>query len=199
MYIIDSDKRKDEIMKRRKIVSLLFIACAIASAGLLSGCGANLNREITVQDMIIEVPSDWLETLGPDNDEESGAFFFAEESDDLDDDETPNTIAIDYRALDDDSEDDEGPLSASEAMAVKRADTEREFGVTAWDIDKEKSKVIDGAQVTTYEYSFVKEIEGVRRTYEYATAYVFTIDTVYEISVTGGKVDINKLVDTIEF
>lgn len=186
-------------MKKRKVVPLLVLACAIASVGLLSGCGANLNREITVQSMIIEVPSDWLETVGPDNDEESGAFFFTEENDDLDDDETPNTIAIDYRALDDNGEDGEGPLSASEVIAAKRADMEREFGVTAWDIDKEKSKVIDGAQVTTYEYSFVKEIEGVRRAYEYATAYVFTIDTVYEISVTGGKVDINRLVDTIEF
>ena len=70
--------------------------------------------------------------------------------------------------------------------------------ITEWSFDKEKSKVIDGAQVTVYEYSFVKDIEGQKRKYESKTAYIVTTDTIYEIAVVGDKADINGVVDSIE-
>ena len=88
--------------------------------------------------------------------------------------------------------------TAAEAIAAKQADLEKKYGITAWSIDKEKSKVIDGAQVTVYEYSFVKDIEGQKRKYESKTAYIVTTDTIYEIAVVGDKADINGVVDSIE-
>lgn len=50
---------------------------------------------------------------------------------------------------------------------------EKNQDITAWSIDDEETRVIDGAQVTLYQYSFVKEIDNVKRAYEYRSVYVF--------------------------
>lgn len=182
-------------------------ALAVVTMGMLAGCGANLDREVTVQGMIIEVPGNWVEGLGDDNDELRGTYDFADEDEDLDEDETGNSITISYEKLTNKNrpsvamEEAGTPMQseAAAALAQRRGALEREYGVSAWSIDEEKSRVIDGAQVTTYEYSFVKDIEGVRRTYEYDIVYVVTPDMMYEILIVGDKVNAGALVDTIEF
>ena len=73
--------------------------------------------------------------------------------------------------------------TAQEAIALKQLQAEKEFGAINWDIDKEESSVIDGSQVTKYEYSFEKEIDHVTKKYEYKTIYVFNSSMCYEISV----------------
>ena len=202
-----------------------FAACA------LTGCGASLDREVTVQDMTFKVPKTWLES--PSGNGTSGTVVFTEDNEDLDEDETGNSLTISYKklaatpaaavveeAVEEDAEaaGQEGAVigeegakpaekaestqpvvrTAAEAIAAKQADLEKKYGITAWSIDKEKSKVIDGAQVTVYEYSFVKDIEGQKRKYESKTAYIVTTDTIYEIAVVGDKADINGVVDSIE-
>ena len=182
-------------------------ALAVMTMGMLAGCGANLDREVTVQGMIIEVPGNWVEGLGDDNDELRGTYDFVDEDEDLDEDETGNSITISYEKLTNKNrpsvamEKAGTPMQseAAVALAQRRGALEREYGVSAWSIDEEKSRVIDGAQVTTYEYSFVKDIEGVRRTYEYDIVYVVTPDMMYEILIVGDKVNAGALVDTIEF
>ncbi len=182
-------------------------ALAVMTMGMLAGCGANLDREVTVQGMIIEVPGNWVEGLGDDNDELRGTYDFADEDEDLDEDETGNSITISYEKLTNKNrpsvamEEAGTPMQseAAAALAQRRGELEREYGVSAWSIDEEESRVIDGAQVTTYEYSFVKDIEGVRRTYEYDIVYVVTPDMMYEILIVGDKVNAGALVDTIEF
>lgn len=182
-------------------------ALAVMTMGMLAGCGANLDREVTVQGMIIEVPGNWVEGLGDDNDELRGTYDFADEDEDLDEDETGNSITISYEKLTNKNrpsvamEEAGTPMQseAAAALAQRRGELEREYGVSAWSIDEEESRVIDGAQVTTYEYSFVKDIEGVRRTYEYDIVYVATPDMMYEILIVGDKVNAGALVDTIEF
>lgn len=182
-------------------------ALAVMTMGMLAGCGVNLDREVTVQGMIIEVPGNWVEGLGDDNDELRGTYDFADEDEDLDEDETGNSITISYEKLTNKNrpsvamEEAGTPMQseAAAALAQRRGELEREYGVSAWSIDEEKSRVIDGAQVTTYEYSFVKDIEGVRRTYEYDIVYVVTPDMMYEILIVGDKVNAGALVDTIEF
>lgn len=67
-----------------------------------------------------------------------------------------------------------------------------------WSIDDENDEIIDGAYVTTYEYSFDKEIDHVSKTYEYKTAYVFDEDMAYEISVYGDEAAISDVVGSIE-
>lgn len=192
-----------------KRISLLLSVgvLAIMSVGMLAGCGANLDREVTVQGMTIEVPGNWLESPDDDNDETHGTVSFTDEDEDLDEDETGNSITIGYEKLTNENrpsvamEEAGMPLQseAAAALAQRRDDLEREYGVSTWSIDEEKSRVIDGAQVTTYEYSFVKDIEGVRRTYEYDIVYVVTPDMMYEIFIVGDKVSASALVDTIEF
>lgn len=182
-------------------------ALAIMTMGMLAGCGANLDREVTVQGMTIEVPGNWLESPDDDNDETCGTVSFIDEDEDLDEDETGNFITLGYEKLTNENRpsvamEEAGmptQTEASAALAQRRGELEREYGVSAWSIDEEKSCVIDGAQVTTYEYSFVKDIEGVRHKYEYDIVYVVTPDMMYEIFIVGDKVNAGALVDTIEF
>lgn len=217
-------------MKRIGTLVAAFALTAFAAC-TLAGCGASLDREVTVQDITFKVPKTWLES--PVGNGSSGAVVFTEDNEDLDEDETGNSLTISYKRLagaptaavveeaveeqagttEQEGEviEEEGakpaekaesakPVArtAAEAIAAKQADLEKKYGITAWSIDKEKSKVIDGAQVTVYEYSFVKDIEGQKRKYESKTAYVVTTDTLYEIAVVGDKADINGVVDSIE-
>lgn len=203
-------------MKRIGTLAAAFALTAFAACAL-AGCGASLDREVTVQDITFKVPKTWLESPGGNG--SSGAVVFTEDNEDLDEDETGNSLTISYEKLgaptaavveeqvgaaEQEGEviEEEGakPVArtAAEAIAAKQADLEKKYGITAWSIDKEKSKVIDGAQVTVYEYSFVKDIEGQKRKYESKAAYVVTTDTLYEIAVVGDKADINGVVDSIE-
>lgn len=222
------------------------VAIGALSLGAITGCGASLDREVSVQDMILEVPADWLEIIEPGSNDARGTLRFTEEDEDRDEDETGNVIEASYYRLSgeaaqsetaegtettkepqetpqasqtapsDAGEGDSGetviddesigktadiatvPRTAAEAIAAKQASLEKEQGVIAWSIDDEKTQVIDGAQVTSYEYSFVKEIEEERRKYEYKTVYVVTPAVMYEISVVGDAVSAEALIDTIE-
>ena len=59
----------------KRIALLLSVGTlAVMTMGMLAGCGANLDREVTVQGMIIEVPGNWVEGLGDDNDELRGTY-----------------------------------------------------------------------------------------------------------------------------
>lgn len=234
-------------MKRKGSI-VVAVAMAAFAACMLAGCGASLDREVTVQNMTLKVPGAWLESPANGNSETSGTVVFTEDNDDLDEDETGNSLAITYRSLagkpaaaaqpgetevvveqegadqvapEQESaegeaaapEQDAEPVipsaepkadkvearTAAEAIAAKQADLEKKYGITAWSIDKEKTKVMDGAQVTVYEYSFVKDIEGQKRKYESKTAYIVTTDTIFEIAAVGDKADINGVVDSIEF
>lgn len=217
-------------MKRIGTLVAAFALTAFAVCAL-AGCGASLDREVTVQDMTFKVPKTWLES--PGGNDTTGRVVFTEDNEDLDEDETGNSLTISYKKLaatptaavveeavveDAETAEQEGEVieeegakpaekaesakpiarTAAEAIAAKQADLEKRYGITAWSIDKEKSKVIDGAQVTVYEYSFVKDIEGQKRKYESKAAYVVTTDTIYEIAVLGDKADINGVVDSIE-
>lgn len=273
-------------------------ALSVLAAGALAGCGANLDREVEVQGILMEVPSDWLQDTGTGNNDSRGTVSFIEEEDDRDEDETGNMIEVSYRRVDNAAsqvesradaalgEDSKGqssssetfanaeepsdaatetdtandgeissdnaaalqnslsgsapsdtadtagvpqtaqpeasardasegaiiedevigrvsdiapaPRTAMEAMAAKQVSLEKEQGIIAWSIDEEKTRVIDGAQVTSYEYSFVKEIDGERRKYEFKTVFVFTHDMMYEISIVGDAVSVDALIDTIE-
>lgn len=231
-----------QMKKCGRVVAI--VAIGALSLGALAGCGASLDREVSVQDMILEVPADWLETVEPGSNDAHGTLRFAKEDEDRDEDETGNVIEVSYYRLSGEAaqsetaeeteeaeeaeetppqtaqpdaaegnsgetviEDEpigktvEGPVTprtAAEAIAAKQASLEKEQGVIAWSIDDEKTQVIDGAQVTTYEYSFVKEIEEERRKYEYRTVYVATPAMMYEISVVGDAVSAEALIDTIE-
>ena len=117
-----------------------------------------------------------------------------------------------YRDVDEDNDDEYNAISvthlpltscaaktAQEAIALKQLQAEKEFGAINWDIDKEKSSVIDGSQVTKYEYSFEKEIDHVTKKYEYKTIYVFNSSMCYEISVYGNAASVDDVVNSIEF
>ncbi len=216
-------------MKRFGHIAAIMAICVLA-VGAFAGCGANLNREVSVQGMTMEVPSDWLEEIGTKNNDLQGTISFVEEDKDRDEDETEAAIKVSYHNItqsslqadaksatndantqtsasneaesqDETSMTAEVPVSktAAEAIAAKQARLEKEQGVIAWSIDKDKTRVVDGAQVTSYEYSFVKEIDGERRKYEFNTIYVVTPDMMYEISLVGSAVSPDALIDTIEF
>ncbi len=282
---------------KKKATLIALCALSLTMACVLAGCGASLDREITVEGMTLKVPSNWVETSDEETTSvlalsrleapkagaagnvtpegavagtgsvEIGAAATGTAMDDPahDDpekaeaegenttgdvspsDELAVTDGVDevgadasrvisnspgdaasngsaaasgvtpggnvaYRDVDEDNEDEHNAItvsylplakspvkSAQEAIALKQLQAEREFGVINWDIDKEKSSVIDGAQVTKFEYSFEKEIDHVTKKYEYKTVYVFNAGMCYEISVYGGAASLDDVVNSIEF
>lgn len=178
---------------RKKALAAVTAAFAMAAAFALTGCGAALDREVVLHDMTMNVPGNWLESP-----EENGTVRFIDEDDDLDEGEAANSIVVTYRNLGSEAASAPADIAAKD-MAAKQKALEQEYGIDTWSIDKEKAQVIDGAQVTTYEYSFVKDIAGEKRTYEFACAYVVTTEAVYEIGVIGNAVGIYGIVDSIEF
>lgn len=227
-------------MKRIRIVVPLVILMVLA-LGVLTGCGASLDREVTIEKMMLKVPSDWREIPQENNSATQGEVQFVDQDEDRDEDETVDCITVIYRSFDQTSDNSESasedekakgasatngakktttvadealeteeadepqekknskiPRTAQEALEQKRAELEKEHDVTAWSIDEEKTRVIDGAQATTYEYSFVKEIDGVKHKYECFVAYVISPNMFYEIEVAGNKANLNAIVDSIE-
>lgn len=204
----------------QKTKAIAACAAGVLLAGALSGCGANLDREVSVQGMSVHVPSNWVEHVenggtatngdaggaSADADKNAAAidsssttapaftFSYTENNDKAKDDATPNRIVIACTPLA-----DAPAKTAAEAIAAKQAKLEREAGVTAWDIEKETTEIIDGATAATYRYRFVKEIDGVRQAYDASVVYVVTADAFYEIAVRGDVADINGIVDSIEF
>ena len=71
--------------------------CSSVSYTHLTGCGASLDREVTVQDMTFKVPKTWLES--PSGNGTSGTVVFTEDNEDLDEDETGNSLTISYKKL----------------------------------------------------------------------------------------------------
>ena len=176
-------------MKKPILVAL----CGAAFTALLAltGCGANLDRDVDVQAMQLSVPSDWEQRTAEGNTETQGSVAFEKYTDD--DDDPYTAIVISYKALADDI-----PANAQEAIALKQQEMEAEGGVELWSIDEEKTEIVDGAQATTYEYSFEKEIDHVRKKYEYQTAYVFTENMLYQLSVYGSDASIGSVMESVE-
>ena len=83
-------------MKRIGTLAAAFALTAFAACAL-AGCGASLDREVTVQDITFKVPKTWLESPGGNG--SSGAVVFTEDNEDLDEDETGNSLTISYEKL----------------------------------------------------------------------------------------------------
>lgn len=178
-------------MKKNTFVVAL-CAMGLAAALALAGCGASLDRDVDVAGMAVSVPSDWQEKVANGNDAVQGTVTYEKFVEDTDD-EAYTAIVVNYA-----QPSDGAATSADEAMNLKRQQAEQEYGVVNWLIDDEDTQIIDGAQVTTYEYSFDKEIDHVSKKYEYKTVYVFSTNMTYEISVYGDDVAIADVVKSIE-
>lgn len=177
---------------RRRTIPVVLVAAAFAAILALSGCGANLDRDVEIKGMNISVPSDWMQKAAKGNDESSGAVTFEKFVEDADD-EDYTAIVIDY-----DKRSGKDPQSAQEALAKMQQRMEDKQGVVLWSVDEEDTRIIDGAKVTDFEYSFEKAIDHVSKKYEYQTAYVFDGKMTYQISVYGDDVSLDAIVDSIE-
>lgn len=178
-------------MKRR---SLTLAACALAAAMalLLAGCGASLDRDVDVQGMTISVPSGWAEDPDDDNGEDRGSVWYT----DIDEDKEEgafDAIRISYQRVDVTDQ-----STAADALEQRRAELEGDYGTINWEVDDSSEQVIDGAQVSMYEYGFDKEIDHVTNTYDYKIAYVYTPAMHYEIQVYGSAASIDDVVGSIE-
>ena len=207
---------------KKKASLIALCALSLTAAFALAGCGASLDREIAVQGMTMKVPPNWVESsdaeassLDPSRLEAPSAVEVGQPASQTIPDapsgvKTGGTVM--YRDVDEDNDDEYNAISvthlpltscaaktAQEAIALKQLQAEKEFGAINWDIDKEKSSVIDGSQVTKYEYSFEKEIDHVTKKYEYKTIYVFNSSMCYEISVYGNAASVDDVVNSIEF
>lgn len=164
------------------------IALVLAVGGVLAGCGANLDREVEVRGMALKVPSSWLEVTGKENDDLVGVMRYV----DTDEDER-NAVVVAYDLRPESMEE-----TAEQDIMAKRAWAEDELGATEWEDEEVRSLVVDGAQVSVYEYSFEKEIDSISCKYEYAVAYVYGETEHYQIRVIGNAASLDSVVDSIE-
>ena len=179
---------------KKRISAILAFIMVLGMSSMLTGCGTSLDRDVAVQGMNIKVPSEWAETAPDTNNEAEGVYYYEEKDDEQSEEETPNRIVIQYEML------SQAPYkTAAEAMEANRIRFEEEYGVTYWSIDEEDHKIIDGAQVNLYKYSFIKEIDSIRQKYEGQIIYVYSADMCYTIAVYGDGADAAKLIDAIEF
>ncbi|WP_269478101.1 hypothetical protein [Hominibacterium faecale] len=179
---------------KKTISVILVLTLVLGMSSILTGCGSSLNREVSIQGMTLKVPSEWAETSQDGNDEEKGIIYYEEKKDEQDEDETVNRIIIKYQNL------KKAPYkAAAEAIEAEHKNIESNHGTIFWSIDNENSKTIDGAQITAYEYSFLKEINGIRQKYEGQIIYAYSVDTCYEIAVYGDGVSTDKIMGTLAF
>lgn len=177
---------------KKNLFTVALCAMGLTVSLALAGCGASLDRDVDVAGMTMSVPSDWQEKISDDNDEAKGTVAYEKYVEDTDD-EAYTAIVVRY------AQPSEGvAASADEAIALKRQQAEQEYGAINWIVDDKDTQIIDGAEVTTYEYSFEKEIDHVNKKYEYKAAYVFATGMTYEISVYGDDVAIADVVKSIE-
>lgn len=177
-----------------KKVSVL-AACVFGTALVfaLTGCGANLDRDVTVQEMTMSVPSTWAEDPDEGNRDSSGVVWFADVDEDKDEGDF-DAISVSYV-----SQDADDAPSADEKLAKRQAELEDDQSVVNWDVEDFETRVIDGAQVSVYDYSFEKAIDHETQKYEYHLAYISTPTTQYEIQVYGDAVSLGDIVENIEF
>ena len=178
---------------KKKFLTLAICALGTAMVFALAGCGANLDRDVTIQNMSLSVPSNWEEKPSDSNSDTSGNIWF-EDVDEDNDEDVFNAIYVTYQKVD-----LSDTSTAKQALDAKQAKLESDYGITNWDVDDSNEQVIDGAKVTTYEYSFEKVIDHVTQKYEFKTAYVYTPIMHFEIQVYGDAASINDVVKSIEF
>lgn len=174
-------------MKRPARTAAAF-ALVLALGGTLAGCDAALDREVTIRNMTLNVPSDWLEITGENNTDLSGTMAYHSA-----DEDEQNAIVVDY-----DFDPAHMALTIEEDIANKQIQAETEWGALEWKEEETRSLVIDGAQASVREYSFDKTIDGVTRTYDYAIAYVYRETEHYVIRTVGDAASLDGIVDSIE-
>lgn len=57
---------------KKKFLTLAICALGTAMVFALAGCGANLDRDVTIQNMSLSVPSNWEEKPSDSNSDTSG-------------------------------------------------------------------------------------------------------------------------------
>lgn len=177
---------------KKKLLAILVCAASATMLVALTACGANLDREVTVQNMTLSVPSNWAEEPNDSNTDNKGSVWF--EDVDVDKDENDfDAIYVSYQKVD-----TSDTSTTKQAIEAKQEKYESDFGITNWDIDDETEQVIDGAKVTIYEYSFKKAIDNVTQKYEYKIAYVYAPSMHYTIQVYGDAASINDVINSIE-
>ena len=177
---------------KKKTIALAVCVLGAAMALALTGCGASLDRDTTVQDMAISVPSTWAEEPNDANSETGGSVWYIDTDPDKDETEF-DAILVSYEAVE-----PSDASTAEEAMTEKQAQYEEDFAITNWDIEDSDEFVIDGAKVTTYEYSFEKTIDHVTQKYEYRIAYLYSPTTHYVIQVYGDAVSLDDIIRSVE-
>lgn len=178
---------------KKKLIALVLCSLGALSVFALAGCGASLDRDVSVHSMTMSVPSNWAEDPSESNSDANGNIWYTD-IDKNKDDEKCNAIYVAYQSVDPSDK-----SRAKDALGQKQQELESDYGVVNWDIDDSDEQVIDGAEVTTYEYSFDKIIDHTTRTYEYKVIYAYTPTIHYEIQIYGDAVSIKDVVKSLEF
>lgn len=166
--------------------SLLGIAACTALAAALCGCGGPaLDREVTVMDLTMKVPSSYVEEESPYDDEfdsVSGSVTFSSTSE-----EGGSIIRVEYNDYEYGLSPEEIISDEAELLASIGSPSNKEY-------EPMGEAVIDGAQCSVYHTS---EVYSDDVTFENSEAFLSANGLAYRIIIYGDEVSIEDFVKTI--
>lgn len=165
---------------------LMGVVACTALAAALCGCGGPaLDREVTVMDLTMKVPSSYVEEEDPDDDEfdsVTGDVTFSSTSD-----ENGCIIRVDYNDYDYGLSAEEIIADDAEMLASVGSPSNKEYELVG-------ETVIDGAKCSIYRTS---EVYSDDVTFETDEAFLSANGLAYHITIFGDEVSIEDLVKTI--
>lgn len=171
---------------KRKLVGILVFAFASVMTFCLVGCGTALDREVTIQNMTISVPSGWAE----DSDEYSlgttsyGSYSYV--SDDME-----SSISIHY------SNDYTTP--EEDLASMERSYASDPINAYDWYVNDLGQEAIESSVVSKYEYGYkAKDNDGNEWEGETQIAYIMTPSLNFDIAVIGDEVKLDDVLKTMK-
>lgn len=165
---------------KKRIMAIMVCAVAFVMAIGLAGCSSAtvLDKEVTIGDMTIKVPSGWAESV---NDFSTSAYtsgYNTYSSDDLTSD-----ITISYSSV---------PIDPEQQLESTRKALESDpVNVTGWYCNDLGSDAIANSTVSKYEYGYTDSSTD-RESKKYV-AFVDSPELDYEITVSGDDVKLDDL------
>ena len=175
---------------KKKLLALFSCAIIAAMAMCLAGCSASLDKDLTVLDLTVKVPSSWSETFDDTSSDafgKSGTYYY-------ENNDRTSGIVVSY-----DEVNQYNNRTPKEEMEISK-ETALSDPVNGYDYYENaiSQRVIDNGSITRYDYGYkYKDTDGNEYEANFHEAFIQKVDSHYRISVWGDDFSIDEVVDTV--
>lgn len=167
---------------KRKAITLLACVFAAVMALCLAGCGTSLDKEVTVQNMTVKVPSDWAESTTSYSSFGSNTYV----SDDME-----SFISIGY---------DENYKTVEEQLNMNKSSIEMDpINGYDWYSTELGNETIESSIVQKYEIGYkFKDNDGNEHENINQVAFIMTPSMNFDITVHGNDIKLDDVLGTMQ-